>query len=281
VVFGVVALALHGELAHDRPEPARLTEFYLWTSLGGVVGGVLTALVAPVVFNSLVEYPLALALAAAVAPTDRLGPGPRGGVVAHALVPVAIFAWVGLGLTSLSETSLQLRLALVLAPPAVVAFAFSRRPRAFALALAAFTAGGRLDQGNGPLLEAKRSFFGVHRVVERVDGVTGERCHALLHGSTVHGIQLIDLASKAPIEPRRALSYYGDASGIAAVLSARRPARAGVVGLGAGSLAAFFDAGQSLTFFEIDPLVEQIANDARWFNFVGEARRRGARVDVV
>jgi len=59
-VLLVVSLACHGELARDRPGPERLTQFYLLISVGGVLGGLVNALIAPVAFRSLVEYPLAM-----------------------------------------------------------------------------------------------------------------------------------------------------------------------------------------------------------------------------
>ena len=62
VTFFVAAMVCHGELAQDRPDPRHLTEFYLWMSVGGVVGGAFTALVAPVVFTNVLEYPLVLSL---------------------------------------------------------------------------------------------------------------------------------------------------------------------------------------------------------------------------
>jgi hypothetical protein len=49
----ILMLACHGELYRRRPEPSRLTEFYLWTSLGGVIGGVFAGLIAPNLFNGL------------------------------------------------------------------------------------------------------------------------------------------------------------------------------------------------------------------------------------
>jgi hypothetical protein len=64
----VVALVCHGELARDRPGPGRLTEYFLWMSAGGVAGGLFNALVAPLVFSSLVEYPLGLTLACLLIP---------------------------------------------------------------------------------------------------------------------------------------------------------------------------------------------------------------------
>jgi len=66
--FFIVAMACHGELARQRPEVDRLTEFYFWMSLGGVIGGALTALVSPLVFNGIIEYPLVLGLACLLQP---------------------------------------------------------------------------------------------------------------------------------------------------------------------------------------------------------------------
>ena len=63
-----VALVCHGELAHARPGTARLTEFYLWISVGGVLGGIFNALIAPVVFSTVAEFPLALIFAALLRP---------------------------------------------------------------------------------------------------------------------------------------------------------------------------------------------------------------------
>ena len=59
--FTLMALACHGEAYRLRPEPARLTEFYLWTSFGGVLGGIFAGLIAPNVFNNTYEYPILIA----------------------------------------------------------------------------------------------------------------------------------------------------------------------------------------------------------------------------
>src|SRR5208282_3774619 len=63
-----IALVCHGELARSRPKITRLTEFYLWISFGGVLGGIFNALIAPVIFNSVIEFPLVLVLAALLRP---------------------------------------------------------------------------------------------------------------------------------------------------------------------------------------------------------------------
>jgi hypothetical protein len=68
VVFFVAAMACHGELARSRPSPKHLTEFYLWMSAGGVLGGLFNALIAPMVFRSIQEYSLAMVLACMMMP---------------------------------------------------------------------------------------------------------------------------------------------------------------------------------------------------------------------
>ena len=82
--FFVTAMVCHGQLAADRPAPSQLTEFYLWMSLGGVVGGLFSALVAPVVFRSVLEYPLMMAAACLLRPR-RLRQSTR-----RAAAPVAL-----------------------------------------------------------------------------------------------------------------------------------------------------------------------------------------------
>jgi spermidine synthase len=76
VVLFVVAMVCHGELARDRPDPKHLTEYFLWMSVGGVIGGLFNSLVAPLAFNSLAEYPLAMMAACLLLP---MAPRPEGG----------------------------------------------------------------------------------------------------------------------------------------------------------------------------------------------------------
>jgi SAM-dependent methyltransferase len=67
-VLFVASMVCHGELARDRPPTRYLTGFYLWMSFGGVLGGLFNALVAPVIFNGIAEYPLVLVLACLLTP---------------------------------------------------------------------------------------------------------------------------------------------------------------------------------------------------------------------
>src|SRR5207244_4038659 len=69
----VVALVCHGELALSRPAPRYLTEFYLWLSIGGALGGLFNALLAPKIFFGVAEYEVGLVLACLVLPTHYQG----------------------------------------------------------------------------------------------------------------------------------------------------------------------------------------------------------------
>jgi hypothetical protein len=68
VTFTAAAYVCHGQLAADRPAPQHLTEYYLWLSVGGALGGLVNGVIAPLIFSRLVEYPLALFLACLLRP---------------------------------------------------------------------------------------------------------------------------------------------------------------------------------------------------------------------
>ena len=59
-----------------------------------------------------------------------------------------------------------------------------------------------------------------------------------------------------------------------------QPGNTGIVGLGAGALASYTEAGDQVDFFEIDPVVAQIAEDSRYFTYLSDARERGAVTNI-
>jgi hypothetical protein len=121
-----------------------------------------------------------------------------------------------------------------------------------------------------PGIEARRNFYGILRVVERSDknGLLRE----LSHGRVQHGFQYLDADKRS-----WPTSYYGPHSGVALGIDALpHPRRVAVVGLGAGTLAAWGRDGDSYRFYEINPNVEPIAR--KWFTFLGDSK---ARTDVV
>ena len=296
VVFFVAAWMCHGRLAQTAPKAEALTEYWLYVSLGGALGGAFVALVAPLVFSSLAEYPLALVAAALLRPAIPRA-RPTGALLARwddrrgdAVYPLGVAA-VALALALLAKPVLppgMARTFLLMGVPAALAFAAIDRPVRFGLALgAAFWVPTALGAAsNGTVLLTDRSFFGVHRVVAspafettvREPGRRGREFkvrrgpfHELVHGNTIHGRQ--DLS-----RPGAALTYYYKNGPIGSLMAAYAPPRVALVGLGVGSLAAYGKPRQAIDYFEIDPVVARIAEDPRYFTFLRESR---AKVRVV
>ncbi|HET7875117.1 MAG TPA: hypothetical protein VFN71_06285 [Methylomirabilota bacterium] len=293
----VVALACHGELALSRPAPRHLTEFYLLIAVGGVLGGIFNALIAPVLFNSLVEYPLAMLLACMlVGPRGAPEPSRRTllrdvglpiGVAVLAIVlytdsltPHLDFRFLTRVLDLPADSADEwlnpleraLNKILVYAPPLALAFLLRRRPLVLGPVLASVLAvAGFVDALGSDQVRQARSFFGVLQVTRDRDekGYTDLR-----HGTTLHGRQSVD-----PARRREPLSYYhrkGPIGQVFAELDRRDGARRiAVIGLGAGTLAAYARPGDGLTFYEIDRLVRDIAFNRAYFTYVTDARDRG------
>ncbi|MBT3397039.1 MAG: hypothetical protein HN423_07655, partial [Alphaproteobacteria bacterium] len=309
------AMACHGELARLRPGTSRLTEFYLLMSLGGVVGGFLTAIVAPQVFDSVLEYPLALILVLLLRPmpatpiwglwrwaanTLRLGRlqsiVTRWGVMSWGLdlaIPAALlwmFAdqrwyrgirdslrWAANTFEWTGVTGNLIFLVFVgaVAIPLVLV---SRRPLRFGLvaAVAILTLAIDLWSGGAYLLARERTFFGVYSV-HTVTTRIGE-FHVFLSGTTNHGAQ-----GTLPTGRQEPLTYY-TADGPAGLFftalgrSNFTTDRMGLVGLGIGTLACRITTDARLTFYEIDGVVEDIARDQRYFHYLEDC---GEKTDVV
>jgi hypothetical protein len=263
-----VGLFCHTSLATDRPPAARLVEFYLWLAFGGVLGGAFNALLAPLLFSSLAEYPLVLVLACALRPTPREWQGEQTAAPRWLdwVLPGLLALVIGGAVIVAQRLRLEpgpLSLALVFGLPAVVCYTFLGRPLRFALGLAALLLAGTLFQGvYGATLYRTRSFFGVHRVT--LDLTRSFR--QLIHGNTIHGRQSLD-----PARRREALTYYHRRGPIGKVFTtmdkARRFRSVGVVGLGTGALCCYAHRGQRWTFYEIDPAVEEIACRSGYFTF--------------
>jgi protein-L-isoaspartate O-methyltransferase len=288
LAFFGVCLVCHGELAKDRPPPEYLTAFYLWLSVGGVLGGLFNALIAPVIFHrvGLVEYPLALALAALVRPRGEEqpnGPPLRTADLVLVLVLLAISVGLVLAVPRLVELpdepdSLPARLirsGLMFGIPAVAAFALVRKPVRYALALAALLVAGAIDPGQlGQTLHMERNFFGVVRVTKSPDG----KFVRLVHGTTLHGQQRADEPG-----PPRPMTYYhqkGPVGHLFQSLPAERARKVAVVGLGTGAVASYARPGQKWVFYEIDPAVARIAQDPNYFTFLSSCKADSCEVEL-
>jgi hypothetical protein len=270
-VLFLASLACHRRLALDRPDSARLTDFYLFVAGGGAIGGLFNTLLAPLLFTDVLEYPIALVAACALS-----GAAARNSRSSREAVLVALLAgtctcavltvvrvFAGPPLVVLSG----------LIFPALLALRVSRWPSAFAGAVLLMLLAGRVAGGDDGVIDARRTFFGVHRV--SVDA--SREYHELFHGTTLHGRQAVAQAAR-----REPLTYYARSGPIGQVFDVlpqlQGNARVAVVGLGAGTLAAYAREGQTWVFYEIDPAVEAIARDSRLFRFLEDSRVQPAIV---
>lgn len=278
LAFFFAALMCHQTLAARRPPPDRLTEFYLLLSLGGVVGGAFTALLAPVIFNMVWEYPLVLVLVGLARPWDRrrLRGEEIGALVAAAILTGAAAllswwmtadpgAWARLWA---AFPVLQLDgLCLVILTPAVIcAFLMRDRALAFTAILAMVALSSQFVTRGYDYTFSERSFFGVMRVANQPDAAMGGDVHVLMHGTTLHGSQA--RASSKDCQPTL---YYNPLTPIgqsAEIVQARGPANIGVVGQGSGAMAAYKRAEDTMTYFEIDPAVNRMSRDPKWFTYI-------------
>jgi hypothetical protein len=257
----------HGDLARDRPDPAHLTDYFLWIAVGGFLGGVLGNLIAPRLFRSIAEYPIALALMAlAFSFGEDQGAALWAALkrpITWARIGVTIAAWLGWAIVARGNAPEDWSYGpLLLVTAAAMMW---RLPTQFAVAIAC----AAVVSANGLMpgvrnIDARRSFFGLLRVRE-TDGL-----RTLVHGTTRHGGQTVD-----PFDPKPRL-YYTPMSPLSrAMVLQHDGARIGGIGLGTGSIAYYAKPQQHLRFYEIDPIVEPMAR--RWFTFLDQSP---AHVDV-
>lgn len=256
VAFAALAMVFHGEMARRRPAAAYLTEYYLWLSLGGALGGIFNALVAPVAFDWSLEYPLVLVLAAVALPPEPLevldfDRRTLLHYVLPAFLATTLFAW----LLDPSFGFLFVAVVGVFAFFASVYLVSHRYRRLFGLVFA-IAVGGAVSMGMYSLehRERERNFFGQNTVVDS-DGV-----RYLINGTIIHGAQYLDEARRDVPIP-----YYvkpGPVADVFAEVNARtRTQPVGIIGLGTGGLATYARQGQPFTFYEIDPAVARIARE--------------------
>lgn len=292
--FFFLALMCHQRLAARRPAPDRLTEFYLLMSLGGVVGGAFTALLAPVIFKTVLEYPMVLVLVGLARPNSK-APIRKWEVYAFiaailiCLAPIVLkgvfdarwdLAWAWSRNVSASfEQTTQLILLFAM----IAAFLIRDRMPAFVI-ISALIAFVTLSIGRGyDWALTERSFFGVMRVADRTDDRMGGKVHVLMHGTTLHGGQARD-----PAFACTPTLYYAPAGPIGQVTQVVQNrawgVRMGVVGQGSGAMAGYKRAEDRLTFFEIDPMVDRLSRDPKWFTFINGCAKQngpGGAIDTV
>lgn len=273
LMLAMVGYAAHARLAAERPPADHLTAFYLVVATGGALGGLLNGMVAPMLFDRVWEYPLALM----VVPLLLVGLGVgrdswllrqlRANRVRAALV-VTLIAIVPLlaRLTIWLGVRGALGVTLVLLVTGVLGWWAAQVPRALMTGLVLVFALSAMGESRS-VIEQSRTFFGSYTVHAR-DGV-----HELVHGTTVHGRQFQD-ASRREVPT----TYYSRGGPLGQAFDSRGFDSVAAVGLGTGTVAAYGQTGQRIRFYEIDADVVRIAEDPELFTFVSDS---DARIDMV
>ena len=232
----VCCMVCHGELYRLRPPPRDLTLFYLLIAAGGALGGMFAAVVAPLVFRTYAELNWSLCL-------------------------------LGVLLTFIHAREKS-------------AWTLCRRRWSFwpviaagtvALALALFM---QVRRAAADVVAMSRSFFGTLRIEEVCRDDPALHGYILAHGSIRHGAQFTD-----PVKAKMPITYFNAESGVGLAMNhlpRKANRRVGIVGLGAGTLAAYGRAGDVFRFYEIDPDVVRLGD--QWFTYLKDS---AARVEVV
>lgn len=238
VLLLTICMVCHGELARMRPPAARLTEFYLSIAAGGVLGGLLVGIVAPLALSSNYELPLSVfaawLLAFAALATDRQSQFYDGG---------CFRGWLGMAALLIALT---------------------------------VSMGVHVANKNSEAVAARRNFYGALKLRE-FNRDTPDAYYELANGQVSHGSQFRDDAGR-----RIPTLYFHADSGVALVMltsDPHVPRRIGVVGLGAGTLAAYAEAGDDFRFYDVNPQVMEIAE--KYFTYLADARSRGAKTTLI
>jgi hypothetical protein len=305
----VAAMVCHGELARTRPTTRNLTGFYLCMSVGGVLGGVFNTVVAPLAFNSLVEYPLVMAGACLLLPQLGLSETNPAKRLTDLLVPSALAAF-----------GVVAAFIFLMRDPTIEEFFYHQTQR---LPLSWQQHTSDWVQQFTPIehgvLHAERGFFGVVRVRlgydERAEGLPipkwQGRYHVMQHGAINHGMQRMQLspagaavihaplaACSQPLEAalnviirqevhreRRRdepIAYFQSTGPIGDLFAAAKAKKKklciGVLGMGTGTLAGYAEPDWEMDYYEIDPAVVRMANNEHFFTYLPDAERRGVKI---
>jgi hypothetical protein len=231
-------MVCHGELVALRPNVQHLTSFYLGLAIGGSIGGIFVALLAPLLFTTYAEFPILLLLVLGVVVASLFRDFSRK---TTRKAPLAIWAIPAVAFTIATIVSVN---------------ASGRSPAA--------------------IVATARNFYGILRVADSAAG-TPQALRELYHGRVRHGAQFVD-----PARSRMPTTYFSEGSGVDVALRqhprrlAGQPLRVGVIGLGAGTIAAWGRTGDTIRFYELNPQVVDLAHTH--FSFLKDS---AAAVDVV
>ena len=269
ICYFIIALGCHMRLVDKRPEVSRLTEFYIWMSFGGVLGGIFNALIAPVVFSTIYEYVIVLIASWFVYfAVDRKSMSEgvfKKEILRILLISVAIFSAL-----LLLKTDLYL---CIFASGVYFSYGLCKLcQQKKGLMIVSFMLVATLSILL-PIMSIKnvlddRSFFGIVHVKSE-EGSHGT-IHKLVNGDTLHNFQL----QKEGLKTIPLAYYSGGNSFDRGLQFARSQAlnseefSVSMIGLGAGAMACYEKVADEWTYFEIDPAVVDMATNSDYFSYM-------------
>ena len=299
-VLLICCMVCNGELARAKPQPRYLTSFYLTVAVGGAIGGVFVAVVAPHIFKGFWEYQLGLCMAVLLLLVILVGDKASWLYQSRFGTPVVVVAVaallpesaVGIAATK-NKPAIHLAAFVALA---LIAYVLSNRNKAnstlsraksarlytvVALLIVVRTLGGTALARNRVAIQTSRSFYGVLSVRPQNMDDPSIAAYSLVHGRVLHGFQLRSESGR-----RTPAAYFGPSSGAGIAIRhateaaslTQRSLRIGVVGLGVGTIAAYGRPGDIVRYYEINPDVIRIASDRRYFSYLGDSL---ARIEVI
>ena len=274
--FCVAAMVCHSKLARERPAATGLAQFYLCVAIGGMCGGLFNTLIAPTIFNTLIEYPLMIVLACLIRPHAATENSSRDRLLDLILPVGAGLLTVGLALLiNRHEVDALVGIVIVIGIPLVIInHRFRSRPVRFALALGAVMLGSVVHyELQNRTLHVERNFFGTLSVKFDPESATRD----LYHGNTIHGRQFIN-----PTRQSEPLSYFHRSGPLGQIFEAFNSNAASpnvaIVGLGVGSMACYARPDQQWTFYEINPAVIGLAQNTEYFTYLQKCAAGATRI---
>ncbi len=288
VFFFICAMVCHGQLARHKPDSAHLTQFYVWMSLGGVMGGIFNALLAPQLFVHTSEYSIVLCLVCFIGIKTISEDNERWERIQDFLIPAALAVllfiaysmsdwlpalfpdqvaaftewYVAHSQKKFQGEHIPLFLAIGAAILYLPRFA-PGRPLRFGLYTTALIIALPYSSAhqNNTIVHEQRNFFGVSRVFE----IPERNLRTFVHGTTLHGMQ--------PMSGERLnlTSYYYPMLEVLDALPKHiQTAPMALGGLGTGTLTCLGAKDQPIDIFEIDEAVLAIASDTRFFTYLSD-----------
>lgn len=254
--FFTLALAFHRVLFLSRPDPAYLTGFYLAMSVGGALGGLLNAIIAPTFFTSPIELHITLAIAIGLLLAQDKSPRR---VALFVAITLCLIMMPLPSVSSRGLTALIMFLCIMISPFFGV---HALRPKAGILLMGLLVLSAHHSGMPGAtLLHQERNFFGIHRVIDYPNGF-----RAYVNGNTMHGGQYVEFTGRPTPQ-----TYYHPTGGMGLFAGGDHWARSkniAVIGLGAGAMTEYLRPGQMMDYFEIDPAVIEIASNPEYFQYL-------------